>query len=203
MYCIYFVFILIYSLYINEYIMNVRVLSTEHEDWKNVSMANFFGKKSEELMFNNSQVSSVFFLLFIFNWFFFHECVSSLLSWNSKPNFYFILQMHCMLHPIHIMSGKKCTYNDAFLKMGFTSIVQNSVVKPQCVICAKVLSRGSMKPSKLKGHLDACHSNLVGKEMNYFKRREKRLLSRQIALIPKVAVLIRMKQRLRLPTGLL
>ena len=82
--------------------------------------------------------------------------------------------MHCMLLPVHIISRKKYTYNDTFLKMGFTSIDLNSVVKQQCVICAKVLSRESMKPSKLKAHFEACHSNLARKELDY--SREKKLL---------------------------
>ena len=86
--------------------------------------------------------------------------------------------MNCMLLPIHIMSGKKRTYNDAFLKMGSTSIDQNSVVKPQCVICAKVLSRESMKP--IKAHFEACHSNQAGKEFDYFKRKETSLKANRI-----------------------
>ncbi|XP_076348022.1 protein FAM200B-like [Tachypleus tridentatus] len=70
------------------------------------------------------------------------------------------------------MSAKKRTYNEAFLKMGFTSIVQNSVVKPQCVVCGKVLSHESMKPSKLKVRFESLHSQLVDKRLEYFKRKE-------------------------------
>ena len=81
----YFFFILIYSLYWLSSVYWTRRLKK--------STKFFLKKKSEELMFNNIQVYSMFFLFFIFNWFIFHECVSSLLSWNSKPNFYFILQI--------------------------------------------------------------------------------------------------------------
>ncbi|XP_076314944.1 protein FAM200B-like [Tachypleus tridentatus] len=70
------------------------------------------------------------------------------------------------------MSAKKRTYNEAFLKMGFTSIVQNSVVKPQCVVCGKVFSHESMKPSKLKVHFEYLRSQLVDKSLDYFKRKE-------------------------------
>ena len=70
------------------------------------------------------------------------------------------------------MSAKKRNYNEAFLKMGFTSILQNSVIKPQCVICTKILSHESMKPSKLKVHFEACHSKPMGKSMEYFKQKE-------------------------------
>jgi len=78
------------------------------------------------------------------------------------------------------MSTKKRTYSEAFLKFGFTSIVQKSVVKPQCVICAKVLSHESMKPSKLKIHLESCHSDLAGKGVDYFKGKEATLKGSRI-----------------------
>ncbi|XP_055505557.1 protein FAM200C-like [Leucoraja erinacea] len=95
------------------------------------------------------------------------------------------------------MSFKTRTYSDAFLKLGFTSIVQKSVVKPQCVICAKVLSHESMKPSKL----ESCHSNLAGNGVDYFKRKEVAL--RVPASIRRVTALTKMKQRWRLHTGLI
>ena len=69
------------------------------------------------------------------------------------------------------MAAKKRTYSETFIKLGFTSIVHKSVVKPQCVICAKVLSHVSTKPSKLKIHFESCHSDLVGKGVDYFARK--------------------------------
>lgn len=78
------------------------------------------------------------------------------------------------------MSAKKRTYNEAFLKLGFTSIVDKSVVKPQCVICGKVLSHESMKPSKLKIHLQSCHSELAGKGVDYLTRKEAALKGSRI-----------------------
>ena len=52
-------------------------------------------------------------------------------------------------------SSKKRTYLDSYLNVGFTSINERGDVKPQCVICYKVLAAEAMKPSKLKSHLDA------------------------------------------------
>ncbi|XP_055491352.1 protein FAM200C-like [Leucoraja erinacea] len=46
------------------------------------------------------------------------------------------------------------------------------MVKPQCVICAKVLSHKNLKPNKLKIHSESCHSDLAGKGVDYFKRKE-------------------------------
>lgn len=43
-------------------------------------------------------------------------------------------------------------------------------LKPQCVICSEVLSRESMKPSKLKHHLETKHPGCKDKPMEYFQR---------------------------------
>ena len=46
--------------------------------------------------------------------------------------------------------AKRRNYSDSFLKYGFISNVPDGIEKPQCVLCMKVLSSESMKPSKLK-----------------------------------------------------
>ena len=48
-------------------------------------------------------------------------------------------------------SGKKRSYKEEFLQWGFTNIMEGNVEKPQCVLCNKVLTTESLKPSKLKG----------------------------------------------------
>ena len=57
---------------------------------------------------------------------------------------------------------------EEYLKFGFTSIVSNGIEKPQCVLCNVVLSAGSMKPSKLKRHLETKHPNHVTKDLEFF-----------------------------------
>ena len=73
------------------------------------------------------------------------------------------------------MPSKKQSYKEAFLNFGFTSVIENSVEKPQCVVCSKVLARESMKPSKLKQHLESRHGELVRKSADYFRRKSKLL----------------------------
>ena len=73
------------------------------------------------------------------------------------------------------MPPKKRSYKEAFLNFGFTSVIENSIEKPQCVIYSKVLTQESMKPSKLKQHLESRHSELVGKSVNYFRRKSELL----------------------------
>ena len=50
--------------------------------------------------------------------------------------------------------GKKRSYKEAFLRWGFTSIIDKSIEKPQCVLCSKVLRAEIMKPSKLKDYFE-------------------------------------------------
>ena len=73
------------------------------------------------------------------------------------------------------MTPKKRSYKEAFLKFGFTSVIENSIEKPQWVICFKVLTQESMKPSKLKQHFKSCHGELVEKSIHYFRRKAERL----------------------------
>ncbi|MBN3307061.1 ZMYM6 protein, partial [Amia calva] len=48
--------------------------------------------------------------------------------------------------------GRK--YDESFPEYGFTSILVKNEEKPQCLICHKVLSSKSIKPNKLKRHLE-------------------------------------------------
>ena len=68
--------------------------------------------------------------------------------------------------------NKKRKYLEEYLKFGFTSIVSNGTEKPQCVLCNVVLSAESMKPSKLKRHLETKHSNHAKKDVDFFRRHE-------------------------------
>ena len=43
------------------------------------------------------------------------------------------------------MPPKKRSYKEAFLNFGFTSVIENSIEKPKCVICFKVLTQKNMK----------------------------------------------------------
>ena len=69
------------------------------------------------------------------------------------------------------MPQKKQSYKEAFLNFGFTSVIENFIKKPQCVICFKVLTQESMKPSKLKQHFKSCHGELAEKSVDYFRRK--------------------------------
>ncbi|XP_063872897.1 zinc finger BED domain-containing protein 5-like [Scylla paramamosain] len=68
--------------------------------------------------------------------------------------------------------NKKRNYDDNYLDFGFTSITDKGVVKPQCVICHKILTVESLRPSKLRLHLETKHPQHVGKDRSFFSRQE-------------------------------
>ncbi|KAF2355875.1 Zinc finger BED-type [Trinorchestia longiramus] len=67
--------------------------------------------------------------------------------------------------------SKKRTYSDAFLRYGFVNLPSGGEDRPQCVICHKVLTNESLKPSKLSTHLQKCHPNLQNKDQAFFQRQ--------------------------------
>ena len=57
-------------------------------------------------------------------------------------------------------------------RMRLSLTVSNGTEKPQCVLYNVVLSAESLKPSKLKQHLETKHSNHVSKDLEFFRRHE-------------------------------
>ena len=66
-------------------------------------------------------------------------------------------------------------YDDSYLKLGFTVIKSSGEDKPQCVLCSEVLASTSLKPSKLKRHLEAKHPSSVNKDIDFFERKADQL----------------------------
>lgn len=62
-------------------------------------------------------------------------------------------------------------YDDNYLSLGFTKTIINGQERPQCVICLAVLASDSMKPNKLKRHLDTKHGNIANKPREFFERK--------------------------------
>ena len=78
------------------------------------------------------------------------------------------ITVFCLCIPDTAMaSNKKRNYD-----FGFTSITDKGVVKPQCVICHKILTAKLLRPSKLKLHLETKHPQHAGKERSFFSRQE-------------------------------
>lgn len=63
-------------------------------------------------------------------------------------------------------------YNPDFIKYGFVNGGDEAEPRAQCVECGLMLSNEALKPSKLKRHLETKHPSLVGKSVEFFKRKE-------------------------------
>ena len=61
---------------------------------------------------------------------------------------------------------------DSYIEYGFTVVRNSGIDKPQSVICCDMLSGESMKPIKLKRHLETRHPEYLEKEPSFFKRKE-------------------------------
>lgn len=70
-------------------------------------------------------------------------------------------------------------YDDSYIQFGFVAMNDGGVPKPQCVICGDVLANESMKPSKLKRHLNTKHKEISSKSKEFFERKHVDLKGRQ------------------------
>lgn len=66
----------------------------------------------------------------------------------------------------------KRKYRDEYLKYGFISIEENSIEKPFCIICYKILENNAFIPAKLRRHLDSVHKELCNKNIEFFERKK-------------------------------
>ena len=71
------------------------------------------------------------------------------------------------------MSSKKRKYDESYMQYGFTSVIVGGVERPQSVLCNKVFNNDSMRPAKLKQHLQNVHPQSKDKDKSYFERQSK------------------------------
>ena len=77
--------------------------------------------------------------------------------------------------------AKRRKYSECYLNLGFTTLLaSDGIEKPQCVLCHAVLSGESMKPSKLKRHLETKHPEHAKKDLDFFKRHERCLKTQRL-----------------------
>ena len=77
-------------------------------------------------------------------------------------------------------STKKMKYDTSFLNFGFSVITSDGLQKPQCLVCFEVLAHTSLKPIKLKRHLETNYPELVDKNLSFFQRMEENLQKTRI-----------------------
>ncbi|KFD68115.1 hypothetical protein M514_08498, partial [Trichuris suis] len=77
------------------------------------------------------------------------------------------------------MGKKKCRlYSSEYLQFGFAASPANEHL-PMCLLCEKVFSNDTMKPSKLKLHFTRCHPDKNGKDVSYFRALREKLMKRR------------------------
>jgi len=72
---------------------------------------------------------------------------------------------------------KNADYIQDYLKFGFIASPTNESV-PMCLFCEKTFSNDTMKPSKMKDHLERIHCDKKSKELDYFKTLKAKFRSR-------------------------
>ena len=70
---------------------------------------------------------------------------------------------------------RKRKYMEDYINFGFTCIISAGKEKPQCVVCSEVLSEESMKPNKLRRHLESKHPKLSNENPEFFKKKSLQL----------------------------
>jgi hypothetical protein len=65
--------------------------------------------------------------------------------------------------------SKRQKYDENYIVLRLNYFGSSAFPQPLCVICAKVLSHNSMKPSLLCRHLETKHANLENKPREYFE----------------------------------
>ena len=63
-------------------------------------------------------------------------------------------------------ANRKRTYQYEFLDNGFTQLEDNGMMKPQCVVCMKILTLESLKKTQLKKYSDNLHSTCLPNREN-------------------------------------
>ncbi|XP_040896345.1 zinc finger BED domain-containing protein 5 [Toxotes jaculatrix] len=67
--------------------------------------------------------------------------------------------------------AKTRKYDEAYIALGFTSTTVGNKERPQCVMCLKILASDSLKPNKLRRHLETKHPEHKDKPVDFFKKK--------------------------------
>ncbi|XP_072229039.1 zinc finger BED domain-containing protein 5-like [Leuresthes tenuis] len=68
-------------------------------------------------------------------------------------------------------SQPKRKYDEGYLALGFTATAVGAEERPMCVLCLKPLAADSMRPNKLRRHLETTHPSHVNKPIDFFQRK--------------------------------
>ncbi|KAL6476274.1 hypothetical protein MHYP_G00147730 [Metynnis hypsauchen] len=67
--------------------------------------------------------------------------------------------------------AKTKKYDEAYVALGFAVTKVGDEERPVCLLCLKILAADSMKPNKLRCHLNTLHPNHADKPLEFFNRK--------------------------------
>ncbi|XP_053171455.1 zinc finger BED domain-containing protein 5-like [Scomber japonicus] len=67
--------------------------------------------------------------------------------------------------------AKTRKYDEAYVALGFTVTTVGNEERPVCLLCLKILAADSLKPNKLRRHLNTLHPNQADKPLEFFQRK--------------------------------
>ncbi|XP_063766181.1 zinc finger BED domain-containing protein 5-like [Eleginops maclovinus] len=79
-------------------------------------------------------------------------------------------------------------YDEVYIGLGFTSTLVGGEERPQCVLCLRVLAADSLKPSKLKRHLETTHPEHKDKPADFFQRKLNNCRIQQTSFVKSASV---------------
>ena len=68
-----------------------------------------------------------------------------------------------------LQRSAKRKYDANYIAFGFTEVYEKGEPRPKCVLCGLVLSNESLRPSKLKNHLQRVHDQHAAKSKEFFQ----------------------------------
>jgi hypothetical protein len=62
-------------------------------------------------------------------------------------------------------------YDSSYLKIGFSWNENEEDPRPQCVVCCEVLANESLRPTKLRRHIETKYPDLKNQPLQFFERK--------------------------------
>lgn len=78
----------------------------------------------------------------------------------------------------------KRKYVSDYLQLGFTWNGDEDDPRPQCVLCGRLLANESMRPNKLRRHIEAKHPHMQDKPVEFYKTQLKELKISKKKVLP-------------------
>ncbi|CDW54206.1 zf-BED domain containing protein [Trichuris trichiura] len=76
-------------------------------------------------------------------------------------------------------ASKKCRqYSSEYLRFGF-AVIPGTEQLPVCLLCERVFSNETMKPSRMKRHLKRRHPNMSNKEVSHYRALREKVMKKR------------------------